>query len=181
MVLGLWCLHQPNQGVITCSWLFAKHSLFVMVFRYLQTVSKKWTNFVFCCKSIFQYNPFIFSGFVGNTMIFVICEMQLDKWNGFYWTAKIKIVQFWYESKFYVQVRLTFCREFNVHTRDGPKNNAIKRFVKHFKDYRVPQGKVTRGTVDGQQLLLRTRQTSTRYAIPPSTVQKNLIDVGHKN
>ena len=41
---------------------------------------------------------------------------------------KIKIVQFWYESKSYVQVRHSFC-EFNVHTRDGPKNNAIKRLL----------------------------------------------------
>ena len=47
---------------------------------------------------------------------------------------KIKIIKFWYESKSYVQVRRSFCREFNVHTRDGPKNNTIKRIVKHFED-----------------------------------------------
>ena len=45
---------------------------------------------------------------------------------------KIKIIKFWYESKSYVEIRCFFCREFNVHTRDGPKNNAIKRIVKHF-------------------------------------------------
>ena len=55
--------------------------------------------------------------------------------NGFHRTAKkMKIIKFWYESKFYVEVRRSFCREFNVHTRDGPKNNAIKRIVKHFED-----------------------------------------------
>ena len=47
---------------------------------------------------------------------------------------KIKIIKFWYESKSYVEVRRSFCREFNVHTRDSPKNNAIKRIVKHFED-----------------------------------------------
>ena len=47
---------------------------------------------------------------------------------------KIKIIKFWYESKSYVEVRRSFCREFNVHTRDGPKNNAIKRIVNHFED-----------------------------------------------
>ena len=46
---------------------------------------------------------------------------------------KIKIITFWYESKSYVEVRRSFCHEFNVHTRDGPKN-AIKRIVKHFED-----------------------------------------------
>jgi len=47
---------------------------------------------------------------------------------------KIKIIKFWYESKSYVQVRRSFCREFNVRTRVGPKNNAIKRIVRHFED-----------------------------------------------
>ena len=46
---------------------------------------------------------------------------------------KIKIITFWYESKSYVEVCRSFCREFNVHTRDGPKN-AIKQIVKHFED-----------------------------------------------
>ena len=90
---------------------------------------------------------------------------------------KIKIIKFWYESKSYVEVRRSFCREFNVHTRDGPKNNAIKRIVKHFED----KGTLTRGTADSQQALLRSRKILTRYGIPPSTVQKNPIAVGHKN
>ena len=47
---------------------------------------------------------------------------------------KIKIVQFWYESKSYAQVCHSFCCEFNVHTQVGPKNNAIKKIVKHFED-----------------------------------------------
>ena len=47
---------------------------------------------------------------------------------------KIKIIKFWYESKSYVEVRRPFCREFNVHTHDGPKNNASKRIVKYFED-----------------------------------------------
>ena len=47
---------------------------------------------------------------------------------------KIKIIKFWCESKSYFQVRHSFCHEFNVHTRDGPKNNTIKRIVKHFED-----------------------------------------------
>ena len=47
---------------------------------------------------------------------------------------KIKIIKFWYESKSYIEVHRSFYREFNVHTCDGPKKNAIKRIVKHFED-----------------------------------------------
>ena len=46
---------------------------------------------------------------------------------------KIKIVEFWYETQSYVAVRRRFCRDFNLKTRDGPKNGEILRFVKHFK------------------------------------------------
>ena len=69
-------------------------------------------------------------------------------------SKKKKIIKFWYESKSYIEVRRSFCREFNVHTRDEPKNNAIKRIVKHFED---------KGTV---------RNTNKRNSGRPASVTK---------
>ena len=46
---------------------------------------------------------------------------------------KIKIVQFWYETKSYVAVRRRVIREFELHPRDGPDNKAIRRLVKHLE------------------------------------------------
>ena len=45
---------------------------------------------------------------------------------------KIKIIEFWYETKSYIMVR-RICRKFNVDMRDAPKDNIILRFVNHFE------------------------------------------------
>ena len=83
-------------------------------------------------------------------------------------SKKLKYFQFWYEFKSYVQVRRFFCREFNVHARDGPQNNAIKRIVKHFEDKSTIRKSYKRNR-ERPATIIRTRQTSTRYAISPST------------
>ena len=83
-------------------------------------------------------------------------------------SKKLKYFQFWYEFKSYVQVRRFFCREFNVYARDGPQNNAIKRIVKHFEDKSTIRKSYKRNR-ERPATIIRTRQTSTRYAISPST------------
>ena len=44
---------------------------------------------------------------------------------------KIKIVQFWYESKLYVTVHRRFCHEFELLSRDPPSSKLIMIFVQH--------------------------------------------------
>ena len=44
---------------------------------------------------------------------------------------RIKIVQFWDEAKSYITVRLLFCHEFELVSRDAPSNKLIMIFVQH--------------------------------------------------
>ena len=46
---------------------------------------------------------------------------------------KVKIVQFWHETKSYITVRRKFCKEFDVHMRNAPNDTTIKRIVEHFE------------------------------------------------
>ena len=52
---------------------------------------------------------------------------------------KIKIVQFWDETKSYITVRRLFCHEFELLSRDAPSSKLIMIFVQHLDSTGIVQ------------------------------------------
>ena len=46
---------------------------------------------------------------------------------------KIKIVEFWYETRSFVSVKCSFRREYGCNPSETPHNNAISHIVHHFE------------------------------------------------
>ena len=89
---------------------------------------------------------------------------------------KIKIVQFWYETRSFVSVKRRFRREYGCNPSETPHNNAISRIVHHFEKegtvHGKNQGRSGRSPVvtgDGDKVeevresVSETPQTSTRH------------------
>ena len=54
---------------------------------------------------------------------------------------KIKIVEFWYETRSFVSVKCSFRREYGCNPSETPHNNAISRIVHHFEKEGTVHGK----------------------------------------
>ena len=54
---------------------------------------------------------------------------------------KIKIVQFWYETRSFVSLKRSFRREYGCNPSETPHNNVISRSVHHFEKEVVVHGK----------------------------------------
>ena len=89
---------------------------------------------------------------------------------------KIKIVQFWYETRSFVSLKRSFRREYGCNPSETPYNNVISRSVHHFEKegivYGKNQGRSGRSPVvtgDGDKVeevresVCETPQTSTRH------------------
>ena len=89
---------------------------------------------------------------------------------------KIKIVQFWYETRSFVSLKRSVRREYGCNPSETPHNNIISRSVHHFEKEVVVHGKnqgrsgrspvVTGGSDKVEEVresVCETPQTSTRH------------------